>query len=187
MRKLITVLIILTLMSCTNQSDSIENSATLTDKSKNEFATCFADIDSLRAGQSIGCSGGTYMLINDKYVIRIQPIYPIKIDTCYSITIDSSNAEQITELLIFDNNDANLSNICTDIIITNNPVPTRQLHARSGEIIIGFSDPTELYGNKTHRTTVLIKYLVFIDGETGEKIEIENELIWKVLDTGTPG
>ena len=181
------MLTILTLASCNNQSDSADNSAKQPDKTKNTFAACFADIDTSKAGQSIGCTGGTYKLINDKYVIRIFPNFPIQFDSCYKITIDSSNARRLTELFVFDNKDASLTNICTDIIITNYPKPTRQLHARSGQLIIGFSDPTELYGNKTHHTTILIKRLVFIDSKTGDKIELENEILWKVLDIGTPG
>ena len=187
MLRLIFILTILTFVSCNNQSDSIDNSIKQQAKPKINFATCFANIDTLKAGQSICCSGGTYKIINDKYVIRIFPDFPIQFDSCYSITIDSSNAGRLTELLIFDNKNANLSNICTDIIITNNHSLTRQLIAQSGEIIIGFSDPTELYGNQTHHTTILIKRLVFVDSKTGETIEFENEIIWKVLDTGTPG
>jgi hypothetical protein len=183
MHKLIFILTILTLASCNNQSDSTDNSARQPDKSKNTFATCFADIDTSKAGQTIGCSGGTYKLINDKYVIRILPDFPIQFDSCYTTTINSSNAGRLTELLIFDHKNAHLANICTDITITNNPNPTRHLQAQSGQLIIGFSDP----GNQTHHTTVLIKRLVFIDNKTGEKIELENEILWKVLDTGTPG
>ncbi|MEZ4843272.1 MAG: hypothetical protein R3A43_03360 [Bacteroidia bacterium] len=177
----------MTLLSCGNQSDTTGNSTKEQDKSQNTFATCFAGIDTLKAGQSIGCAGGTYKLINDKYVIHMLPDFPIQFDSCYSVTIDSSNAGRLTELLVFDKKDASLTNICTDLIINNAPKPTQQLQAQSGQLIIGFSDPTELYGNKTHHTTVLIKRLVFIDSKTGEKIELENELLWKVLDTGTPG
>ena len=187
MHRLLFIITILTLVSCTHQSNFKDNYAKQQDKPKNTFKTCFADIDTLKAGQSIGCSGGTYKLINNKYVIRILPDFPIQFDSCYSVTIDRSNAKRLTQLLIFDNKDAHLSNICTDIIITNNPKPTRALTAQSGQLVIGFSDPTELYGNKTHHTTVLIKKLVFIDGQTGEKIELENEILWKVLDTGIPG
>lgn len=187
MHRLIFILTILALVSCNNQSDTNDKSALLYNKSKNTFSTCFADINTSKVGQTIGCSGVTYKLIDDKYVIRIFPDFPIQFDSCYTITIDSSNARRLTELLIFDNKDANLSNICTDIININNPNPTRQLHAQSGQLIIGFSDPTALYGNQTHHTTILIKKLLFIDSKTGDKKELENELLWKVLDTGTPG
>lgn len=187
MHRLIFILIVLALVCCNKQSDSVKNSATQTDKSKNTFEAHFADIDTLKTGQSIGCSGGVYKLINDTYVIRILPDFPVQFDSCYSVTIDSSNAERFTELLVFDKRDANLSNICTDVIITNIPKPTRQLHAQSGQLIIGFSDPTDRYGSTTHHTTVLIKRLVFLDSKTGEKIELKNEVLWKVLDTGTPG
>ena len=124
MRGLIFILTILTLASCNNKSETTDNSVRQPDKSKNTFVTCFADIDTSKAGQTLGCSGGTYKLINDKYVIRILPDYPIQFDSCYTITIDSLNAGRLTELLIFDNKNANLTNICTDIKITNNRNPT---------------------------------------------------------------
>ncbi|MBK7569223.1 MAG: hypothetical protein IPI31_15485 [Bacteroidetes bacterium] len=181
------MLSILTCTICNNNVDSRDNSTELPDKSKNSFETCFGNIDTSKAGKTKGCSGGTYKLINDKYVIRIFPDFNIQFDSCYIVTINSSNAERLTELLIFENNNANLTNICTDIIIVNNPKPTRQLYAQSGQLIIGFSDPIDLYGSPTCHTTILIKRLVFIDRQTGDKIVIENELLWKVLDTGTPG
>jgi len=187
MNKLIFILIILTLISCNNHNDSINNSVKQPNKPKNTFANCFADIDTSQAGQSIGCSGGTYKLVNDKYVIRINPNFPIQFDSCYTITIDSLNRKLLTELLVFDNKNASLTNICTDVIITNSAEPTRHLYAQSGQIIIGFSDPSPLYGNETHHTTVFIKNLKFIDSKTGEEIELKNELLWKVLNTGTPG
>lgn len=187
MLRLIFMLAILILAGCSNQNETTDNSVKQPDKSKNTFATCFADIDSSKTGKTIGCSGGAYKLINDKYVIRIFPDFPIQFDSSYIITIDSSNAGRLTELLIFDNKNANLTNICTDIIVINNPNPTRQLQAQSGQLIIGFSDPTELYGKQTHHTTVLIKKLIFFDTKTGEKIELKNEILWKVLNTGTPG
>ncbi len=182
MRNLIYMLTALILASCDNNS-STDNPTQPQEKATNTFTTCFANIDTSKTGQTIGCSGWTYKLINDKYVICILPNGPVQFDSCYTLTIDSSNAG----LLVFDNKDAHLANICTDVIITNNPTPTRHLYAQSGKIIVGFSDPTELYGNATYHTTVLIKRIVFVDNKTGGKIELENELLWKVKDLGTPG
>ena len=187
MTRLLSILTILTFTSCNSQSDTPENFAIEADKSENTFAICFADIDTSNAGQSIACSAGTYKLINDKYVIRILHDFPIQLDSCYSITIDSTKAGVLTELLVFDYKDASLTNICSDILLENFSGPSRKLYPKSGEVIIGHSDPTELYGNKTQRTTILIKNLVFTDSKTGETIEITNELIWKVLNKGTPG
>ncbi len=187
MRRLTIFLTILILASCLGQSDPTNNNARRREKFKNTFASCFAGIDTSKVGKSVGCSGGTFKLINDKYVICILPDFPVQFDSCYRITIDSTNAESLTELLIFDNDSANLTNICTDVIITNIASPTRQLSAQGGQLIIGFSDPTEYYGNQTYHTTILVKKLVFIDNNTGEKIELRNELLWKVLNTGIPG
>jgi hypothetical protein len=187
MRKLIFIAGVLIFVRCTNQNETKDSSLEQSGGLKDIFKTCFAHIDTLKIGQSIGCSNGAYKLINNKYVIRILPNFPIQFDSCYAITIDSSNGKLLTELLVFDNKDANLTNICTDLINTTASKPSRQLYAQSGQLIIGSSDPTELNGTKTSRTTIFIKRLLFIDSKTGEKIELANELLWKVLNTGTPG
>jgi hypothetical protein len=186
MRILIFVLTILTFVACRKQRDITSDSALVVDNSIGTFEKCFINIDTLAVGQTIGCVGGAYKLVNDRFVIRLNFDLPIQFDSCYTITIDTLNGE-LTELWIFDNKDANLTNVCTDIFITNSPEPTRKLHAKSGQLVMGFSDPTEYYGNLTLRTTVLIKSLVFTDFKTGESIELKNELLWKVLDLGTPG
>lgn len=187
MYRLIFMLTILALASCNNQNSRAEKPQQLPYNPQNTFATCFVDVDSSNTGQSVGCSGATYKLINDIYVVCINPAVPIRFDSCYHITIDSSNAGEIAKLLVFDKKNANLTNICTDIHTTNNPKPTRQLAAQSGQLIIGFGDPLTLYNNKTQHTTILIKRLLFVDTETGEKIELENEILWKVLDRGMSG
>jgi hypothetical protein len=186
MRIIIFVLTIFTFVACRKQRDITSDSALHVDNSTENFGKCFINIDTSAVGQAIGCVGGVYKLVNDRYVIGLYFDLPIQFDSCYTISIDTLNGE-LTELWVFDNKDASLTNVCTDIIITNSAEPTRKLHAKSGELVIGFSDPTEYYGNSTRHTTVLIKSLVFKDFKTGERIELKNELLWKVLDLGTPG
>lgn len=176
----------MTFASCNNHNNT-KVDANQPAKPIHSFEDSFADIDTTMAGQSIGCAAGTYKLINDKYVIHILHQFPVHFDSCYSVTIDSMQNGFIIELFVFDNNNANLTNICTDVIVTNNPGPTRLLNAQSGQLIIGFSDPLDYYGHMSHHTSILIKNLVFVDAKTGEKIELKDELIWKVLDRGIPG
>ena len=187
MHRFIFILTILSLFNCNYQSKKTAFSKTQPNTSKNKSTNCFSDIDTTKNGMTISCSGGIYKLINNKFVVHILPDFPVKFDSCYTITIDSSNAEKLTELLIFDSKNANLTNTCTDLIKLHNPNPSRTLHAESGQLIVRFSDPTELYGNRTYHTTILIKRLIFYDYKTRKKIELKNELLWKVLNTGTPG
>ena len=154
---------------------------------KNDFANCFANVDTTKLGQTIGCEGGIYKLLNRKSVLCINFDLPVQFDSCYSVIIDGSNGKHLTSLIAFDNNNANLSNICSDIEIVNNPEPTRFLYAQSGNFILAYSNPTKLHGNPTYSVTILIKKLVFFDYKTGEKIIIENELLWKVLNAGIGG
>ena len=154
---------------------------------KNDFANCFANVDTTNQGQTIGCEGGIYKLLNKKNILLINFDFPIQFDSCYSVIVDGSKGKQLASLLAFDNNNANLANICSDVEIVNNPEPTRFLYAQSGNFILAFSNPTKLHGNPTYRVTILIKKLVFFDYKTGEKIIIENELLWKVLNAGIGG
>lgn len=187
MSKYIFILIISTLTSCIKQKKPSGNFIDQPAKSSKTFSDCFANVDTSKAGQSIGCSAGIFKRINERYVIRLAQDFPIQFDSCYTVTIDRSNAKKLTELLVFHDKNATLGNICTDLMIPNWPTPIRRLYAESGQITVGFSNPTELYGNSTNHITVLIKKLVFIDIGTGEHIVLENELLWKVLNLGTPG
>ena len=187
---------LLILVGCSYQTKSVVTAQRLPDEPergnhRGVVAPCFAGIDASRARESIGCSAGFFGVIDDKHVVGVFPELLVQFDRCQTVDVDSSNA-RLAELWAFDSKDAVicndlLANICTDLIVDNCPKPDRKLYAQSGQLIIAFSDLTELYGHQTHRTTVLIKNLVFVDSRTAEKIELKNELLWKVLDLGTPG
>ena len=188
---LFSILALFSLGSCVNPHPDEDFSETPEDTilkgSMNSSLLCFDGLDTTNVDHTTGCTAGIYKLINKKYVIYINPDFPVQFDSCYSVSIDTSNGKYLTQLIIFDNNDAHLTNFCTDVTITNFPKSTRELSAQSGNIILAFSNPVKLYGNDTYYMNVFIKDLIFIDINTGEKIEIKNELLWKVLNTGTPG
>lgn len=152
-----------------------------------DFATAFSGVDTTKAGLTVGCSSGEYKLVSDKYVLHFKPYFPAQFDSSYAVEISTVNASQIVELLVYDNNKSSLSSFCSDVVSTDASEPSRRLVATQGNIVVGYSDPTELSGNKTQRLTILVKDLTFTDENTGEKIELKNELLWKVLDIGTPG
>lgn len=185
MKKLIFFLIaVLSIIGCTNQNKPLVKQP---EKSINPVESYFSKLDTTRAGKSVACSGGIYKLIGDKYLIHFTSDLPVQFDSCYSVSMRDLNRKAHVELFVFDNKDASFSNICTDMIIVDSSKPPRTLFAESGEFILGYSDPIMLYGNKSQHTNILVKELVFVDGKTGEKIKIKNELLWKVLDVGTPG
>lgn len=147
---------------------------------------CFMGLDTTKKSKTLGCAGWTYKLLNSQYLIRINPNLPVQFDSCIHVTIDSVNANHMTELLVFANNKANLTSVCKDVIIINNPEPTRKLIANRGRLIIGYY-PAPKGSAARHLTTVYIVYLVFMDSKTGKLIEIKDELLWKVPDMGFPG
>lgn len=148
--------------------------------------TCFTGLDTTKKSKTLGCAGWTYKLLNSQYLIRINPNLQVQFDSCIHVAVDSVNADHMTELLVFANNKANLTSVCKDVIIINNPEPTRKLIANSGKLIIGYY-PAPKGSGARHLTTVYIEYLVFVDSKTGKLIEIKDELLWKVPDMGFPG
>jgi hypothetical protein len=191
MRKIIYILISLIILSCsstkTEKHKTEESKIAEIEDSANEFNKCFSELDSISFESTIGCSGGYYKVINDQYVLRISSDLNIEYDHCDIVQIDSSEQNFKAELLIFEKGKASLTNICTDVIIVNAPKPIKNLKKCYGQMTIGKSDPTDYYGNEMPKMTISIDNLTFTDPQTGEEIKIENELFWKVLNTGTPG
>jgi hypothetical protein len=174
--------------SCEFQQNGKKSGMKSKSISKNTFANCFSNLDTIiDSNIQIACIAGVYKRISNRYVVRILPTQPIQFDSCCIINLENVNEKLVVELLIFDQNDASLTNICSDIQFINFPKPTKILSAQIGELVIGYSDPTELYGNNTYHTTIFIKHLLFSDPISKDKIEVNNELLWKVLNMGTPG
>jgi hypothetical protein len=156
-------------------------------ETKRTFAYCFSNIDSTKNGETVGCADNYYKLINNKYVVCISPKAPIKIGACDVLRFDTTSLQFNAKLLIFDNRDAHLSNICTDLDLVNLPRPSRIVDLKFGELQIGYSDVQELYGNYTYCTTIIVKTLEFLDSTTSEQIILKDQLLWKVLNQGNSG
>lgn len=194
MKKVIYVLISVLILGC-NSTETTKNAIQEKNAiekfdsvvSKKNFDDCFVEPDSSYIQETIGCSGGYYKLINDQYVLRISSELNIDYGDCDIILIDSSGKSLLTELLIFEKGKASLTNICTDDILVNATEPIKTLKQGYGQITIGKTDPTDYYGNEMPKMTIRVDNLTFIDPQTGKEIKIENELFWKVLNTGTPG
>jgi hypothetical protein len=194
MKKIVYILISLIVIGCNsnetrkNETES-HNTIEVADSvvSENNFNNCFVEPDSSYIQESIGCSGGYYKLINDQYVLRISSELNVEYGDCDIVSIDSSEQSLLAELLIFEKGKASLTNICTDVILVNAPEPINTLKHGYGQIAIGKTDPTDYYGNEMPKMTIRVDHLTFIDPHTGEEIKIKNELLWKVLNTGTPG
>ena len=158
----------------------------------NTFDNYFTEPDSNFSQTVTGCSGGYYKVISDQYIIRINSDINVRYGECLEIKVDSNNYEMIAELLIFDKGEASLMNICTDMIISElngkkTPMPVNRIQKCYGNIFVGKTDPTDYYGNMMPKLTIRIEELKFIDDKSKEIITIKDELLWKVLNTGTPG
>ncbi len=152
-----------------------------------DFTDCFQQVDTAQEMSTDGCSAGYFKVISDQYVVRIAPTFTIQKDTCLEFTLSDTTQKIEIELWIFERNEANLTNICSDIFIVGMPEHQKALPASAGNIILGGSDIVDYYGNKMPLVSILVKELVFVDPETDERIEVQNELLWKIMNRGTPG
>lgn len=184
--KLISILILIgfTFSSFLCSEDKPQNQNTI----QNKALACFQGVDTTQEDNSIGCVAGFYKLIDSNLVIKFTAnLAKFPYDKCQNIDIDSSNGSNYVELFIYKDGEANLSNICTDLIMMGNKQPLRSISPIKGQIIVGVSDPTDYYGNIKPRVTILIKELLFFDSKTKKEVVLKDILLWKVLDMGMPG
>ncbi|MFT5165385.1 MAG: hypothetical protein ACI8P3_000610 [Saprospiraceae bacterium] len=156
-------------------------------KTNSSFDQCFSAPDPTFKQTAIGCSGAFYKVINDQFVLRISPDLNMNYDECTELKIGISDQKFIAQLLIFEKGKASLSNICTDVINENAAKPIITFDKCIGSLTIGKSDPTDYHGNERPKVTIRIDELIFINLDSNEEIAIRNQLIWKVLNIGTPG
>lgn len=196
MKILLYISISIVILSCsTNKNEKMDEhhiDTIIESEISNTFENYFTEPDSNFTQTVIGCNGGYYKVINDEYIIRINSDINVQYGEYLEIIIDSSNSGMIAELLIFEKGEASLMNICTDMIISelNGKKPSEPINRIQkcyGNIFIGKTDPTDYYGNKMPKMTIRIEELNFIDDKSREIITIKDELLWKVLNTGTQG
>lgn len=146
------------------------------------FKQCFLSVDTAKVTQARGCYNSYYKIINKQYVLKITVLKIPPLGQC--LELKSSNQTPLFKatISVYQPGKANLNNVCSDVIIVNNPKPITKRNTSTGDIIVGVSNPTNYYGPTFNKVTILVKHLVFYDKKTGETIEIKNELFWKVLN-----
>ncbi|MFL5729791.1 MAG: hypothetical protein ACJ75J_09930, partial [Cytophagaceae bacterium] len=97
------------------------------------------------------------------------------------ISLDSINGADWAHILFFQDPKAFMETICTDSLKAAVIKPLKIIPASFGTLIIEHTHETNA-GKTNQYTTILIKHVYFKDPVTGEKTEVKNELIWKVLD-----
>jgi hypothetical protein len=147
---------------------------------------CFAGLDTTEAmhngRRTTGCGGELYKQVSGRYVLRLKPNVPEQYDSCITIQITPRNGKGLTELLVFDKGQAHLRNLCSDVLVRNLAKPRKHLTAQRGTMIVVFNRPCLYYGSKTYEMSVLVKRLEFVDAQTGERIVLENQLFWRVVN-----
>lgn len=157
-------------------------------KTHEKFKNCFKEIDSNTVINSIGCNFGIYGLISDKYVIEIKSnIFNeynnvFNVNGCISYSIEENNLN--CTLFIFNDKEANLRNLCTDLIIIPNPESIRKIQGINGELK-GLSEKHKI----TSLATFELNNLVFLDSLDGKvkEIKFDKLTLWEVKNLGTPG
>ena len=149
------------------------------------FSNCFGTSDSTNEQVTAGCSSVFYKLIDSKTILRIHVNLIVDYDECMEIQL--GELDSYAHLLIFENEQFELTNICTDVIIVNADKPIKTLKATAGKLRIGKSDPTDYYGNQMPKISIFVEQLDFRHANSNEVTNIQDELLWKVLDTGEQG
>ena len=145
----------------------------------------FALIDTSKAGSSIGCGGSLFKLLNDSCVLVIH--LPSHLPDGVHLQVDSIHSPASADLYLFSKDSASLMNICTDLIISNAPRPIATLQAFSGELVFRRESPIPLYGSLAPVSSIIVKYLSFADSTSTFELHVKDELLWRVVDLGTPG
>ncbi|HXA00566.1 MAG TPA: hypothetical protein VNW99_01180 [Cytophagaceae bacterium] len=146
---------------------------------KEELKECFLNCDTIEVGKSIGCSQAYYKMINHEFILKITPHTMLRFDSCQVIYLDSINGAGWAHLLYYKDPKVMMESICADSVRIS--ASLKAIPASYGTLIIEHTHET-IAGKTNQYTTILIKHLFFSDPVTGKKIEIKNELLWKVLD-----
>lgn len=170
-----------------NYNHLAKEESSSSEKSNQIIENCIGKIDSLNIRQSIGCEYAIYGHISENYVLEIKSTLFSRINfsefhpSINCLTYKIENKELICDLLIFEDRKANLRNLCTDLIISDNPKPSRRISASKG-ILVGITD------NDQQFAYLKFDELVFIDSlNHNMRIEFENLILWKVKNLGMPG
>ena len=181
-----------TAMSSQQVIKTVNSADTITPITKAKFKSFFKTIDSSKYQKdilhpkSVSCSWGTYLIISNQYILRINSeLFSNRLENYYELNIDSSTNRKFAELLVYDKLDATLDNICTDIVHLNNPRENRYIVPQKGQLLIGFTKPANSFDQ--FDVSVLIRNLTFTDPQTKQIIILKNEVIWKTIYEGIPG
>ena len=187
-KRILTFICITLLIGCSTKGENsfVEDIADVEIKD-NKFSNCFSKMDTSDYRPTVGCSGGYYKTLNDQYVIKLSSFVEFEYNDCQRVNVDDQFSNIRAELYVFEQGQASLVNLCADVIITNAPKAIQTITASSGKIIVGKSNPTDYYGNTMPRFSFYIEELNFIDTLKSDTIRIKDELLWKVLNRGTPG
>ncbi|MBL1280644.1 MAG: hypothetical protein COA33_010240 [Fluviicola sp.] len=186
MKNIVAILGLLLLASCTGNSEQ-NNQGDTENELNSKFQEYFQSLDTIQKNYSVGCASGFYKILDERFVIRISPSLDFEYDNIKKLKVGTNSFEVSLELLEFEEGKASLFNICTDMHIGNVAKPINKYTNCIGTLVIGKSDPTDYYGNIMPRVSIYLDKVIFYDSLGNEKINIENELLWKVLDRGTPG
>jgi hypothetical protein len=148
---------------------------------KEELKECFLNCDTIEVGKSIGCNQAYYKMINETFILKITPHTVLRFDSCQTIYLDSINGTDWAHILFYRDPKKIMENTCPASDKNTNEAPLKIIPASYGTLIIEHTHET-IAGKTSQYTTILIKHVFFKNPATGEKIEVENELIWKVLD-----
>ncbi|MDF7810445.1 hypothetical protein [Hymenobacter sp. YC55] len=152
------------------------------DTTRIAFDKCFSNIHHSDFARALGCHNTFYKLIGKKYVLSIKLDTLPQTGSCITAQGPRTIQYFMAALSVYKDSKANLNNICTDVTTVNSARPVRKIVSKTGEIVIGVSSKTDYYGEAADVVSIMVKRLIFYDKENNKKIEIKNEMFWKVVN-----
>ncbi len=145
------------------------------------IATCFGQIDFSMNRPAIGCAAGYYVLASSEYVLHIgSAIHDIFNQGNFSCTQLQVKGNEIScQLWLFEKEKAHLGNICTDVILVDQPKPIQKLNAVNGTLKVIFTP-------KDRNAFIKIDKLIFEDSNH-QPLRLEDIILWDVKNIGISG
>ncbi len=145
-------------------------------------------IDSSKMIPSFGCISGFYGEISDEYTVEFShSLTKYNAEYCLdTIHFDNENKD-LCLISVFKKGEANLHNICTDIILIGDvPKPMIKVEPESGKIICLYKRYEEIEDYLEENILyIYIDHLTF--KFNGKIVEIKDKWMWQMKDLGTSG
>lgn len=128
----------------------------------------------------VGCESGVYIRLDSVNVLRIK----LSLDDTLNKSrfVDFNDTNCFSELIVWQNNESNLDNICSDIKLLKKHKDRKKIYkSRLGKIKFIQKPYTTIYGLNTIKVSVFINELIFMNNKKYAFFTIKNLEIHDII------